>query len=188
LSCQYIPPRADADEFGVSHEGSDGIPFFDENLPGLVQTWVRYCRCPKNFYGAMCEMEMDPVDVILYALFSLVSTTWFFGAMLANREPDNNLVIGRYFREHLLVAPRPESRLVLSQSDVDARMLAIAVMVGAFEQLMMVAGVLSRSVAWSTNFVLVDILQDVCAPQPTVVKGTCWACLTARLGAFCRFF
>ena len=189
LSCQYISPAPDADEFGVSHEDTNGIPSFDRTLPGFVQTWVRYCRCPENFYGAMCEMEMDPVDVILYALFSLVSTTWFFGTMLANREAnDSSFVVSRYFRDHLLVAPRPESRSVLSQNDVDSRMLSIAVMVGAFDQLMMVAGVLSRSVAWSKNFVLVDVLQNVCA-SPSSVQAACRACLTICVGSvLCRFF
>ena len=171
-------------EFGVWHADDDGIPPFDRKLPAqnprvygapATQTWVRYCRCPENFYGAMCEMEMDPADVILYALFSLLSTTWFFSVMLAHRgtTAEHTVVVGRYFREQLLVAPRSrgESRR-LSHNDVDPRMLTVAVMVGAFEQLMMVAGVLSRSVAWSTNFVLVEILQDVSA-RPCSSPAAC---------------
>ena len=181
---RYTTPRPFDAEFGVWHADDDGIPPFDRKLPAqnpgvdgapATQTWVRYCRCPENFYGAMCEMEMDPADVILYALFSLLSTTWFFSVMLAHREAaEHTVVVGRYFREHLLVAPRSrgESRRLLSHNDVDPRMLTVAVMVGAFEQLMMVAGVLSRSVAWSTNFVLVEILQDVSA-RPCSSPAAC---------------
>lgn len=181
-TCRFIPPF-DA-EFGTEHvdngeEDRDGVPRFDPELPAQVpgvegaeatQMWARYCRCPQNFYGALCEMEMDPYDVILYALFSLASSTCFFAMMLAHRDATGGQTIefGRYFRNYLMVAPGPESRTALSQNDVDQRMLIVAVMVGAFEQLMMVAGALSRSVAWSRNFVLVEILQEVSPVQLNV--------------------
>ena len=197
--CQYSPPRPFTAEFGVWHTDNDGIPPFDRKLPAqtpgvdgatATQVWVRYCRCPENFYGAMCEMEMDPVDVILYALFSLVSTTWFFSAMLAHRgTAEQNVAVGQYFREHLLVAPRSESTRMLWQNDVDPRMLTVAVIAGAFEQLMMVAGVLSRSVAWSTNFVLVEMLQDVSA-GPRSSRAACCGSRRAShvICVLCRSF
>jgi hypothetical protein len=109
----------------------------------------------------MCEMEMSPGEPLLYAFFSLVATTAFFVAMLAHRSGGADVDIRENARAHLLTAPAAASRTVLDQNVVEVRLLACAAAVGCFEQLMMVAGVLSRSVAWSKNFLLVEILQDV---------------------------
>ena len=132
---------------------------------------VRFCQCEDDWYGGNCSMQMSPGTPLMYGLLSLVVSTLFFFGYLALYHNEQGATINgmgdvlAYAKTHLLTVSDATgdgtNGGTTPPPSVDSRILSIAATAALTEQLMMVAAVLSRSVAWSRDFLLVEILQDV---------------------------
>jgi hypothetical protein len=157
------------DGHGVSGDVSlgsaqDGVPAYGINSTavGPQEEWVRYCLCSPGFYGATCALQMDPYGMFRYGAISLVVSTLFMFILFAARgtHVGDCIDIMQYANRFLLHVP-PRTAQPLDATAQDARLLAAAVTIGFFEQLIMIAGALSRSVPWSRDFFFVELLQEL---------------------------
>ena len=105
--------------------------------------YVRYCKCPTNYFGERCEEHMNPAWPIVYALLEFGVTTKFLYATVQ--------------REYLIVpVDRP-----LPDTDLAQAGLHWAAAAHATENFMMGIGVFSGAVAWSRDWVIVKVLRFI---------------------------